>query len=324
MPQGPTDLLAWVTIGLFVAGVLAHRRDERVGRAVTAVAWVVFGAFWAILVPHFAFEQQSIVEGVLSALAVPVSAYTGYVLWTGRETLMTLSKGVAVMGLVYLPASTLPWLSTFLVETVTRQIEWGIGLLGYETTVLEQDGVRNTFEFESEAGLYRTHIVFACTGIGSMTIFAGLVAAVDAPLRRKARAMAIVIPIIWVLNIVRNVFIALAHGYQWFAQPYLQEPVMFLFGESNPELVSFLVADRIIAQTLSVVALIAILGLVVRELPELKAVVNDVLYLLTGSDYGLGDDGPPPRGGVRADGAGAPGGDDPGALDAADQGEREA
>jgi len=32
MPQGPTDLLAWVTIGLFVAGVLAHRRDERVGR----------------------------------------------------------------------------------------------------------------------------------------------------------------------------------------------------------------------------------------------------------------------------------------------------
>lgn len=304
MPQGPTDLLAWVTIGLFAAGVLARRRDDRVARGVTAGAWVAFAVFWAVLVPHFAFDQQSIVEGVLSALAVPASAYTGYVLWRGRDSLFVLSKAVAVMGLVYLPATTVPWLSTFLVEVVTRQTEWGMNLLGYYPEVRTSEGVRNTFVFANEAGLFSTHIVLACTGIGSMAIFVGLAAAVDASLRRKVRALALALPVIWVLNLVRNVFIALAHGRQWFAHPALEGPVMTVFGESNPELVSYLVADRVISQSLSVVALVIVLWLVVRELPELKAVVNDVLYLLTGSDYGLGDDGPPPRGGVRADGSG--------------------
>lgn len=301
MPQGPTDVLAWLSVLAFLAGVLVERSDERWGRRLTAAAWGVFAVFWAVLVPHFAFEQQSIIEGILSAAAVPASAYVGYLLYRGRETLMILSRGVAVMGLIYLPATTVAFVAEPLVELVTQQIEWTVTQLGYQPEVVTQDGVRNVFLYRDEAGVpvRSSEILLACTGLGSMAIFVGLVAAVRAPLDRKLRALAVSVPVIWVLNIARNAFITLAYGHQWFqVRPEL---VMTLFGESQPELVSFLVADRIIAQSLSVVALVVILALVLRELPELKVVVEDVLYLVTGSDYDLGD-GPPPRGGVRADG----------------------
>lgn len=303
MPQGPTDLLAWLTVAAFLVGVLAHRYDERLGRTLTAGAWGLFAVFWAVLVPHFAFEQQSIIEGVLSAAAVPASAYVGYLLFRGRATLMTLSRGVAVMGLIYLPATTLTWISEPLIETVTRQIEWTIQLLGYSPEVVTNDaGVRNVFLYRNEAGvpIRSSEILLACTGLGSMVIFVGLVAAVRAPFDRKLRALAVSLPVIWVLNIVRNAFITLAYGHQWFQ--VAPELVMTLFGESQRELVSFLVADRIIAQSLSVVALVVILWLVLRELPELRVVVEDVLYLLTGSEYDLGDE--PPPGGAVADGSG--------------------
>lgn len=304
MPQGPTELLAWLAVGSFLAGALLERRHERVGRALTAGAWAIFAIFWAILIPHFAFEQQSIIEGVLSAAAVPASLYVGYLLIRGRETLMILSRGVAVMGLIYLPATTLSAISVPLMETVTRQSEWLIQLLGFEPEVVTREGVRNIFVYRNENGtiVRSSEVLLSCTGLGSMAIFAGLVAAVRAPLRRKFRALAIAIPLIWGLNIIRNVFITLSFGNQWFQ--VAPEAVMMLFGESRPQLVSFLVADRIIAQSLSVVALVAILWLVLRELPELKTVVADVLYLLTGTEYDL-DDGNPPPGGVRADG-GAP------------------
>lgn len=302
MPQGPTDLLAWATVAAFLAGAAVERYDEPLGRRLTAGAWVLFAAFWAVLVPHFAFEQQSVVEGVLSAAAVPLSLYVAYLLSRGRETLMVISRGVAVMGLVYLPFATLTWLSQPLIELVTRQVEWSIQLLGFEPEVVTRDGLRNVILYRNEDGTnLASVIVLACTGLGSMAIFAGLVAAVRAPLDRKVRALAVSIPVIWVLNVVRNVFITLAYGHQWLH--VAPETVMALFGvdESESVRVSFIVADRIIAQSLSVVALVVIFWLVMRELPELKVVLGDVLYLVTGTEYALDDDDPP-GGGVRADG----------------------
>jgi archaeosortase A (PGF-CTERM-specific) len=62
---------------------------------------------------------------------------------------------------------------------------------------------------------------------------------------------------------------------------------MTAFGIEDPYKVSYLVADRILAQSLSVVALVGITWLVVRELPELLVVVEDVLFVATGSEYDL-------------------------------------
>jgi len=82
-----------------------------------------------------------------------------------------------------------------------------------------------------------------------------------------------------------------------------------LFGFSltrDPALVSYYVADRILAQTGSVLALVAVTYLVVRELPEVLDVVEDVLFVVTSSEWDLREalDRPGSDRAVRADGEG--------------------
>jgi exosortase/archaeosortase len=52
-------------------------------------------------------------------------------------------------------------------------------------------------------------------------------------------------------------------------------------------MVSFFISDRIISQALAVVVLVALIYVVLRELPELVTIIEDVLYLLTGEDHDL-------------------------------------
>jgi archaeosortase A (PGF-CTERM-specific) len=118
-----------------------------------------------------------------------------------------------------------------------------------------------------------------------MAIFAGLIAAVRAPLDRKFRAFAISIPIIYALNLVRVTFIGIVFGKQY--MQWFVDEVLFLFGASDPYRVSFFLSDRVISQVAAVIALVGVIYLVVRELPELLTVIEDVLYMVTGDEYDL-------------------------------------
>lgn len=294
---GPlTDAYALFVIAIFLAGATLDVTGRReMAKLVTIGAWVAFAGFWAVLVPHLLFDQLSFVQGILSLVAVPASVYVGYLLYQGRDSLLTLSRGVAIMGLVYLPFHAFETLTRPLIWSVVIQVEFVLSSLGYEPTLIEgyQIGenleLANAFLFIQGDVAYSTEVVLACTGLGSIAIFAGLVAAVDAPNRRRLKALAIAVPIIFALNTVRVTFITLAHGFQWFRIDAINGPVMLLFGTSNVNRVSYLVADRIIAQSMSVVALVVIALLVVRVLPELFEVFEDVLFVVTGNEYDLAD-----------------------------------
>lgn len=306
-----SDPLAWLVLFTFAAGVVAERYDRSLGRPVTTLAWVVFAVFWLSLFHYYAVDQKSIVEGVGSLIAVPASLYAGYLLFGGRDSLFVLSRAVAVMGLVFMPFETIAALRRPLIETVTQQTAFLMTLLGYDPQVVAGmaiDGVpivgkqypyRSTFLFYDGDHRLTYTIRIACTGIGSMAIFGGLIAAVDAPLDRKLRAFAVSIPIIWGLNLVRNVFIAITFGYQ--KLHLFPDVVLTLFAAEDPYRVSFFIADRILAQFLSVAALVGITWFVVRELPDVLTIIEDVLYMATRTEYdlqaALGV-------GVRADGRG--------------------
>jgi len=287
-----TDGLAWLVVGLFAAAALLDWYDGDHGRGraryLAAFAWVVFGGFWLALFPHFAFEQKSFVEGALSLAALPACLYAAYLLVQGRETLFLLSRAVACMGLIYLPFTMIPVAYEWLIETVTRQGEFAMRTLGYQFEVIERDGgIRGTYFFATEHGNFNVNVLLACTGLGSMAIFGGLIAAVRAPLRRKLRALAIAIPVIWALNLLRVVFITLAFSHQWLQ--FFVDPTMALVGYEDPNMVSYFISDRVLAQSLSVVALVAIAWAVTREVPELLTVGEDVLYIVTGDEYDLHD-----------------------------------
>ena len=293
--------LSWVVVAAFLgAGLLAGRDRER-ARGVGVLAWGLFAVFWLVLIPHFVVTQRSIVEGLGTIAAVPLSAYAGYRLWTGRDSLFVLTRAIGYMGLLYLPFAYVPFLESnpirgFAIELVAGHTDFILGLIGVEPDLVvgteyfaSPDNpdyqYEGTFVFPGNSQPVTYTIIVACTGVGSMSIIAGLVLAVVAPMRRKLRALAVALPVIYVLNVLRNVFIATMFGQQrmqWFV-----DPIMSLFGLSDPQLVSYYIADRLLAQVGSVVALAAITWLVVRELPEVLSVIDDVLYLVTGSEYDL-------------------------------------
>lgn len=296
--------LSWLVVVAFLTAAVVERWDRELARRVAVGGWVLFGLFWLVLVPHFVFEIGSIVEGLGSIAAVPMSLYAGYRLWNGRDSLFVLTRAVGLMGLIYLPFVYVPGIESipprkWLVETVAGQTAFIMSVLGFEPTLV--DGMahngfpitgknypdRSTFVFEGNTAPIRYTIITACTGIGSMSIIAGGVLAVSAPLRRKAKALAIALPIIYVLNLVRNVFIAVMFGHQ--EMQFFVDPIMGLIGTDDPQYVSYFLADRMLAQFGSVFAMILITWLVVKTLPEILVVVEDLLYLLTGSEYDLQD-----------------------------------
>ena len=299
-----SNTMIWVIVGLFgLAGIIewyGRRTDGELmerARLIAVVAWVAFGFFWLNLTPYFFFEHQSFVEGILSLAGFPACLYAAKLLYGGRDTLFILSRAIAVMGLIYLPFVTIPAITVggttipaprqYLIELVTTLTGMLISVFGYSPTLIEShEGYMATYQWVLDDGhRYNVTVVLACTGIGSIAIFGGLIGAVRAPLGRKLRALAVAVPIIFVLNIFRTAFISMAAGNQlmhWFP-----DVVLFLFGEDNPYRVSFLISDRIISQVLAVVALIAIAYLVARELPEILTVLEDILYVFTGEEHDL-------------------------------------
>ena len=288
-----TDPLAWVLVALFGGGALLERRRPAAARYVVGAAWALFAVFWLLLAPFFFLVQNSVVEAALALAGVPACLYAGFLLAGGRDSLFVLSRAVAVMGLVYMPAETIPFVRQLLVEHVARQTALLMDLVGYDPTLRPIDSDRPAYEGYMAAFHFETadpshdgivyNIVMACTGLGSMAIFAGCIAAVRAPLARKLRALAIAVGVIYVLNVVRTTFIGLAFGHQWFDGPYAPY-LMELFGESDPYMVSHIIAEGIISQVLSVVALVAIAWFIIRELPELLVIVDDVTYMATGEE----------------------------------------
>ena len=287
-----TDVLAWVVMAVFVAGVVADRRGRRsLALRLTATGWGLFAVFWFLLIQHFAFVHRSAIQTALVVVAVPACLYVGWRLRKGRTSLLTLSRAIAFMTIIYLPFETSAVARGMLIETVAFQTSVAIDLLGLGEGIQfiedpdPDSTLMNTFFFPDTGRASR--VVFECTGIGAIAIFGGLIAAVDAPRRKKLLAATVSIAIIWVLNIGRNVFIAVANGYQWFAVSWLESPVMFLFGLSDPARVSFFVADRILAQGLAVFALVGIAFFVSRWVPELLDIGEELLAVLLGREVTL-------------------------------------
>jgi len=202
------------------------------------------------------------------------------------------------MGVIYVPFLTIGPLRQTIIEVVTDQVVFLMTLIGYDPMVvdgLSHNGIdiaskqypyENTFWFDGNERPITYTIILACTGIGSISIFAGGILAVKAPWRRKLRVLVVAVGIIYVLNLIRNLGIALAFGLQ--KAQFFPGTVMALFGLSDAQLVSYYIVDRMLAQFGSVIVLVGLTWVLMRELPELTVIVEDLLFLVTGTEYDLG------------------------------------
>lgn len=277
------DGVAWAVVALFGAAAIAHRRRPRFARGAAVAGWVGFAGFWAALLPVFARQVHSPVETGGAAIAVGACLLVAWRVATrGPPVLYRLTTGVAVAGTVYLAAGTLDPVRSLLVETVAAHTHAVTTGLGYDAVLGENPatGDRAMLTFVTDGHQYRTVLVFACTGIGAIAVFTGVVAAVDAPRHRKASALVGVTALLWGLNLARNAFIAVAFGRQWLQIGVPQ--VLSVTGYRDPGLVSYVVADRLIAQPLSVVAIIGVAAVTARALPELYPTTRRLVAAIGG------------------------------------------
>jgi archaeosortase A (PGF-CTERM-specific) len=289
VPWVAMDAFAWLLVAAFGASGLLGTGNPVLARRIGGVTWGAFGVFWLLLAPHFLLTKHSVIEGLLAVLALPVCLYAGLQLYNGRDSLFLFSRAIAAMGLIYLPFLSMPLLKGALIEIVTSQVEVVLTSLGHPPQVITDDqGFRSTFYYEHGGQAYTMQVLLACTGLGSMAIFGGLIAALKAPLDRKLAAVAIVVPVVWVLNLGRVTFITLAHGRQWF-RGVLEGPIMTLFATSDPNKVSFILADKVLAQSLSVLALVAITLALVRVVPELVVVIEELVAIVLDEDLDLAE-----------------------------------
>jgi len=307
---GYAEPVGWLALSLFTLAIALERVNREYARSVYVGAWLVFSVFWLMLIQPFLVVDQSVIRGIGAIIAVPLSVMAAKVFLEGRDSLFTLSRAIAIMGFVYVPFLMIAPLREQLILLVTGHTQTLIELLGYNPPVVTElsdltaqqipagsnpDTTReitsktemydNTFVFFQGDGTITYTIILDCTGIGSMAVVLGLVNAVDADWGRKLKASALAVGIIYAANLVRNVFIALSYGHQY--AHFFPDLTMSVWGLENSLRVSYIWADRIMAQSASVIAMILIIWLMVRVVPEVMQPIEDLLYLLTGEEHDL-------------------------------------
>jgi archaeosortase A (PGF-CTERM-specific) len=269
------NAMLWVSLLALVAGSVLPKQW---GRYVAAAGWVVFGVYWGLSTPNFYFNENNIMYTVACLIAIPATCYAAYILVRyGRESLMVLTRAAAIASVFYFPFDIIPSLNQWLIETTTT-IVFAI------VTALGEPAVRE-YSPAAFGGLYdiinlhgnQVQIILACTAIQSIAIFVGVVSSVRVEWKRWLTAFAITVPVIYLLNLVRDVFVILAFGNQWFQ--IMTETIMGWTGKTA-DYASFFWAHNVLAETGSLIALVVISYAVMTLMPELLTYLMDIVNLI--------------------------------------------
>lgn len=198
--------------GLVILGAgFFSRRQSR--HLLMAAGWTVFAGYWAtqpaFLYTHEGGDAVNAVICVLGVYFLFYLAYHEYISHQRREELPALNflaGATFVSAFFYFLIDKLPVLSGHLIKMVAEHTVWLMQLIGYEVSagaINYGESITVPIYFE---GSQSVHLILACTGLQSMMIFIGVIAAlhgVDG--RRRGKAFLVTVPVIYLLNIVRNV-----------------------------------------------------------------------------------------------------------------------
>lgn len=274
------ESVLWLAVGLMIASSVIPR-TLRIRKLVGGVGWGVFSIHWGYQPLHY-IETLDYANAVLTfafAMFCLLMAYIMFreyregpiVLKKNREMMHSevsaqiegdslditsmLTSASALGALVYFPFANFSSLNTWIIGNVTSQIIWVLQY--FEIPAYMKDWNMITLNG------YTVEIILACTAIESIALFMGLIGAVKAPLNRLVTAFIVSVPVIYVLNLIRDIFVVVAYGEQWFGTD------------------SFIIAHNYIAKAGSGIALFAISYIVLKVLPELLAMIDGLWVILS-------------------------------------------
>ncbi|HRR87779.1 MAG TPA: archaeosortase A [Methanoculleus sp.] len=255
-----SDYLVLISCICFLAFLIPwrYRNYFAIGGWVSIVGYL-FAEF-----PRY-ISLNNFVYPTLAILSLPLLYITIKYLLRDDPRVIQVSMIAAVAFLVYAPFGYIPALGNWLISAVAGQTSAVLSAIGYPVNfqawnMLERNG-------------FQTEIVLACTGIQSIAIMLGVAWGVKSALKQKIAGFFIIFPTIYILNILRNVFVITAYTEQWF--PYL--PEIASNGEFGYE--SFFWAHNVMAELGALVVLVALAYALFTAIPQLATLAND-LYLL--------------------------------------------
>ncbi len=250
----------WVALILLVAASVLPGQYRRHRFLIGAAGWFFFAIHWAAQPMHYIeigdYANVVLVLAVsLFCLLVCHAMIRSYRHYEGAEKiLLTLTTASALGGAFYYPFAEIEVLKTFLIAVVAKQVVYILHVINVPAHLSGWDHI--------VLNGHTVTIILACTAIESIAIFFGLIFCVRASAKRTAIAFAVSVPVIYILNLARNVFVVVAYGYQW-------------FGEN-----SFQIAHHYIAKIGSGIALFVIAYAVLLALPELLDAIDRLFAIL--------------------------------------------
>lgn len=236
-------------LGLFLLGTGYLLRNREQASRVKIAGWIAFSSFWAAAPSSLYFsEGGDIFNAMVCIIGIYILIYIAYHEWLSIQRknhpscLNWIAGGTFFAGIIYftIDSSVFPELKTGLIRLVVAQSTGVLHLFGVEASgegsVILYNGIPIT-------------IIFACTAIQSMVLFVGMIGALQGiNLKRRLAALAVTVIPIYFLNLIRNA------------------GVVYMVGAG---LTSFEIAHNIIAKTGSLIALIVLLFLTFKIVPEL-------------------------------------------------------
>jgi len=239
----------WLDSSMFLGLMLlfiGFFAKDRSGNILRALGWIVFSFYWATQpAKMYLTEGGDIVNATICIIGVFVLFYVAYHEWLSYvrkkdiSCLKWLAGASAFAGLIYFGIER-SFLANWLIQRVAEQSTAVLNLFTGNASVLGND--------ISLDGVYVVTIIFACTGIQSFVIFIGMIGALPKiDMKRRIIGLIVTILPVYILNLFRNAMVA------------------YLIGN---DITSFNMAHNVIAKAGSLIALIVLLLIVIKIIPE--------------------------------------------------------
>jgi len=263
------EYIIWPALGLLVIASLIPKHNK-IKLPLTGISWMFFSIHWMLQWEHY-YELEDYINVLLTISAAVFSIYIGYLMIkkdrllfrniNGIDTLTSISMmttAAAIGGISYFLFAEIHSLNLWIISMVTDQTVWlgsflGIGITRLDWNLISVNG-------------FKVEIILACTAIESIALFLGIIASVNASFKRLVSAFMVSVPVIYGLNLIRNVFVVEAYGMTWFGDPET----------------SFYIAHTVIAKMGSLIALFVIAYAVFKILPEIIDMIDGILNLVGG------------------------------------------
>ncbi len=281
-----TTNFLWISLVFFIIASLLPQKFKLQRMPVGAVGWIFFAVYWA-LQPFYYIREGDISMVLLMVLValfcliiahLMVSTYSmskkGIPLDNPvdrQKTLLAVTTVTAIGCLFYFPFAEIESMNHLIIKTVTTQTFWLSQQVGFSVERVDWNMIK--------LGIYRVEIVLACTAIESIALFFGLILGTRAGAKKVFLALMASIPVIYILNVIRNVFVIGAYGYEWFGSGPM---IVNLFGKEYflHDSASFYLSHHLMAKGGSGIALFFIAYVVLKTLPELLDLIDNLWKLV--------------------------------------------